>query len=253
MENLKNINGNNNQIIFELSNGEEITKFNNEEITLLNNFKLNISGDNNTIKIKTDSREDIIKLLKKGGLGIFIFGHNNTVKLGKLLLPVNESIGLTGLTINIGNPPEDTIDPTVNRYASNCNITLGDNIIICGARLFLQDDNSSITIGNDCMISWGIDIWCTDVHTITDLEGNALNYGKSIEIGNHVWIGKDVKIGKNTKVSDDSIIGWGSIVTKKFEESNVVLAGNPAKIVKKDINWNYRDLQNYSIYKQNQK
>ena len=99
------------------------------------------------------------------------------------------------------------------------------------------------------MISWGIDIWCTDVHTITDLDGNAINYGKSIEIGNHVWIGKDVKIGKNTKVSDDSIIGWGSIVTRKFNETNVIIAGNPTKIIKNDINWNFRDLQNYQIFK----
>ena len=137
----------------------------------------------------------------------------------------------------------------MERPANNCKIEIGDDVVICGARLFLQDDNTSITIGNNCMISWGIDIWCTDVHTITDLDGNAQNYGKSIKISNHVWIGKDVKIGKNTKVSDDSIIGWGSIVTRKFEETNVILAGNPAKIIKKDINWNFRDLQNYRIYK----
>ena len=59
-----------------------------------------------------------------------------------------------------------------------------------------------------------------------------------------------VKIGKNTKISDDSIIGWGSIVTKKFEEPNVVLAGNPAKIVKRGINWNFRDIRNYQIYRE---
>ena len=103
------------------------------------------------------------------------------------------------------------------------------------------------------MISWGIDIWCTDVHTVTDLDGNPKNYSDKIEIGNHVWIGKDVKIGKNTKISNDSIIGWASVVTKKFNESNVVLAGNPAKIVKKDVNWNFRDLHNYQLYRESLK
>ena len=98
--------------------------------------------------------------------------------------------------------------------------------------------------------AWGIDIWCTDVHTVTDLDGNPQNFSDKIEIGNHVWIGKDVKINKSTKISDDSIIGWGSIVTKKFNEPNVVLAGNPAKIVKRGINWNFRDLHNYQVYRE---
>lgn len=102
------------------------------------------------------------------------------------------------------------------------------------------------------MISWGIDIWCTDAHTVTDLEGNPINFSKSIEIGDHVWIGRDVKIGKNTKISNDSIIGWGSIVTKKFEDTNVVIAGNPAKIVKRNINWDFRDLYNYELYRKSQ-
>ncbi len=146
--------------------------------------------------------------------------------------------------INVGNPTEDTVDPGVNRYANNCKIDIGDNTIFCGVRLFLQDSNTSISIGNDCMFSWGIDVWCTDVHTVTDLDGNPLNFSESIEIGNHVWVGKD------TKISADSIIGWGSIVTKKFDETNVVIAGNPAKIVKRNINWNFRDLGNYQIYRE---
>ncbi len=228
-----------NKIILELPNNEEVIKNNVEFIHL--------TGENNTVKIKADSEEKFDKLK---GLNIYVFGNNNSINLGKLLFPVNESIGLTGLMINVGNPPEDTVDPGVNRYANNCKIDIGDNTIFCGVRLFLQDSNTSISIGNDCMFSWGIDVWCTDVHTVTDLDGNPLNFSESIEIGNHVWVGKDVKIGKNTKISADSIIGWGSIVTKKFDETNVVIAGNPAKIVKRNINWNFRDLGNYQIYRE---
>lgn len=228
-----------NKIILELPHNEEVIKNNVEFIHL--------TGENNTVKIKADSEEKFDKLK---GLNIYVFGNNNSINLGKLLFPVNESIGLTGLMINVGNPPEDTVDPGVNRYANNCKIDIGDNTIFCGVRLFLQDSNTSISIGNDCMFSWGIDVWCTDVHTVTDLDGNPLNFSESIEIGNHVWVGKDVKIGKNTKISADSIIGWGSIVTKKFDETNVVIAGNPAKIVKRNINWNFRDLGNYQIYRE---
>ena len=42
---------------------------------------------------------------------------------------------------------------------------------------------------------------------------------------------------KGVKIEGHSIIGSGSVVTKSFGETNVVIAGNPAKIVKKDIDW----------------
>jgi len=36
-----------------------------------------------------------------------------------------------------------------------------------------------------------------------------------------------------------------SVVTKPFEESNIILAGNPAKIVKRNINWDRRLIDTY--------
>lgn len=111
--------------------------------------------------------------------------------------------------------------------------------------LYLQEDNSWVSIGDDSQLSWGVDVWCTDAHTITDLEGTPVNYAESIEIGRHVWIGKDVKIGKNTRLADNSIVGWGSIVTKRFDEPNVIIAGIPAKIVKRGVNWDRKCINKF--------
>ena len=153
-----------NKIILELPDKTE---------TIIDNVDfIQIDGSDNVIRIKAESVEKF-KSLK--GLLIAIFGNNNEINLGKIFYPVNETIGLTGLIINIGNPPDDTLAIGMQRYANNCKIKIGDNIIICGARLFLQDSDTSIKIGDDCMISWGIDIWCTDVHTVTDLEGKLPN------------------------------------------------------------------------------
>lgn len=75
--------------------------------------------------------------------------------------------------------------------------------------------------------------------------GGAVNYAESIEIGRHVWVGKDDKIGKNVCIADNSIVGWGSIVTKRFDEPNVILAGIPAKVVKRGVNWDRKCINKY--------
>ncbi len=230
-----------NKIILEIPNKTE-------EYTDSVDF-ITIQGTQNTVRIKTESIEKFKALT---GLNIKIFGNNNTVNLDKIIYPKGAAGALPGLELDIGLPADDTLIPGTPRDANNCYVEIGENTIICGATLLLVNNDTSIKIGKNCMISWGIDIWCTDAHTVTDLEGNPINFSKSIEIGDHVWIGRDVKIGKNTKISNDSIIGWGSIVTKKFEDTNVVIAGNPAKIVKRNINWDFRDLYNYELYRKSQ-
>lgn len=248
MNNLTNIKGENNKIIFTLPDNTNITHFTDTETNLLNKAQISLSGNNNTLKINIRERKDIETFLKRDGLFILVVGHNNTINLGEINYTINPILNITGLQIHIGGAPDPFKEPDKPRYADNCTVEIGDETVFCGTRIYLQDNNSSVKIGKNCMFSWGIDVWCTDVHTITDMDGNALNYGKKIDIGSHVWVGKDVKIGKNTKISDNSIVGWASIVTKEFNETNVILAGNPAKIVKRNINWDYRDLQNYALY-----
>ena len=52
-----------------------------------------------------------------------------------------------------------------------------------------------------------------------------------------MWIGNQVTILKGVTIENNSVIGTGSIVTKSINESNVVITGVPAEIVKRDINW----------------
>ncbi len=51
-------------------------------------------------------------------------------------------------------------------------------------------------------------------------------------IGDNVWIGGDVTILPGTKIGDNVVIGAGSVVAKEIP-SNVVAAGNPARVIKK--------------------
>lgn len=89
------------------------------------------------------------------------------------------------------------------------------------------------------MFSWGIEIMNGDGHKIKELNSDKiLNNGKSVlKIGNHVWVAQKSTICKNTQIADNCIIGAASVVTKSIQESDSVAAGNPAKIVKRNISW----------------
>ena len=102
--------------------------------------------------------------------------------------------------------------------------------------LFVKD-RSTIRIEEDCLFSNSIDITTTDWHSVYDDSGNLMNPEKDVKIGKHVWIGRKVTICKGVSVPNDSVIGVGSVVTRSFYESNVIIAGNPADIKKRGINW----------------
>jgi len=57
---------------------------------------------------------------------------------------------------------------------------------------------------------------------------------KPIVIGKNVWIGTFSRINKGVTIGDNSIVAANSVVTKNVP-ANSIVAGNPAKVVKTDI------------------
>jgi acetyltransferase-like isoleucine patch superfamily enzyme len=57
---------------------------------------------------------------------------------------------------------------------------------------------------------------------------------KPVTIGNNVWIGTNSRINKGVDIGENSIVAANSVVTKDVP-ANSIAAGNPAKIVKTDI------------------
>lgn len=122
------------------------------------------------------------------------------------------------------------------RPCFNCTVIVGKGCYIGSARINLWEDNSSVIVGEDCMFSINIDLWCTDGHALWGEDGK-LRLGREVRIGKHVWVGKDVKIGKNSIIADDCVVGWGSVVAGKFEESACVIAGAPATVRRQGVRW----------------
>lgn len=93
------------------------------------------------------------------------------------------------------------------------------------------------SLGEDCMLSSNIQIRCTDGHRIYDENNNVINKGFDVEIGNHVWIGASASILKNVKIANNCVIGAYSVIPKSFTEEKCVIAGNPGRVVRRNVNW----------------
>lgn len=92
-------------------------------------------------------------------------------------------------------------------------------------------DVCEVRFGDNCMLGPSVQIY-TATHPITPMERNSgKEYAKPIIIGNNVWIGGNAVINPGVCIGDNAIIASGAVVIKNVP-ANVVVGGNPAKIIK---------------------
>ncbi len=90
-------------------------------------------------------------------------------------------------------------------------IKIGKNTLIA-SKVYLTDHDHDFSSNELTPISWPL---------IT----------KSVIIGDNCWIGENVAILKGVELGDGCIVGANAVVTKSFPK-NVILAGNPAKVIR---------------------
>ncbi|WP_214784523.1 DapH/DapD/GlmU-related protein [Exiguobacterium sp. s183] len=88
---------------------------------------------------------------------------------------------------------------------------------------------ADIYIGKGSYIAPNVGI-ITANHSVENLDLH--EEAKDVVLGRKCWIGMNSVILPGVILGDNTIVGAGSVVTKSFVEGNVIIAGNPARIIK---------------------
>ena len=200
--------------------------------------RLRIIFSDNQIFITDEKEERKLGLFDLKNFKIGFCGKhtkNNTIKIHKNAV-------ITGKITLIGNNSEIYIGKNV--HGKYIIVTGDDSKIIISDGCYSNGLNiysflpSELIIGKDCLFSWDVNIFSHDGHNVWDKKTNKLlNPKSSLKIGSHCWVGYGCVITKNASLPDNTIVGAGSVVSKKFEKEYTAIGGNPAKIIKENIKW----------------
>lgn len=114
-------------------------------------------------------------------------------------------------------------------------IEINEGVCMSGCTIYSMD---SITIGRNTDIGSGCKIIDNDFHPLPYSQRNPEEQldkvkRKAITIGEGCFIGANSIILKGTTLGKNVVVGAGSVVSGIFPD-NVIIAGNPAKVIKKN-------------------
>ncbi|MDD3265573.1 MAG: hypothetical protein PHC75_00150 [Burkholderiales bacterium] len=205
---------------------------------------INISGKNNKIIIISESGEKSLLNSEIPNLNLEIKGNNNYLVIE---LPINFLDGTTIKILNDNTHVEIASSPYMKlmlrcSYGDGQICKIQKNTVMVDVAIYLEG-KTELYIGQDCLFSYGpIYIRPCDGHSIIDLHTNDLlnKPNAPITIGDHCWISCGCQIIRGTSLPNNTIVGAGAIVNKKFTEEYTVIAGIPAKIINRNSKMGYK-------------
>lgn len=172
-----------------------------------------------------------------------IHGNKNIITKGLLLIGLNYNNLSNNKDITYLNVEGKLLIQGDFSIGRGCRIAIAENAIVefggnsdinCFSKITIR---KGLKIGEDCTISWDCQFLDSDFHQIEYEGKKKYNIAEPIIIGDHVWIGASVSILKGVNIPKGCVVAANSVVTNSFEEENLLIAGNPAKVVKKNIQW----------------
>lgn len=213
-----------------------------DDSSYMQGVSVRMTGDRNCVTIDQDTT-----VFGEECTGVLIFGDDNRIVIGKgcNLRRVHFFIRGNGNTI--------IVDDDCSAYNVEFHMEQNGNTIHIGKGTTMHgraggaihmatDEGSGIYIDEDCMLAHSIQIRSTDSHSIVDMSGKRLNPAKDVHIGRHCWLGMQSVILKGTRIQSNTIVAAAAVCSKEYGESHCILAGNPARIVKREVNWDRKFL-----------
>ena len=199
---------------------------------LQNCFRIKKTGNNNRIIAPC-------ALLKQ--VNIRIKGSHNTVVIGDFAQLKGATIYINGSYNHVSVGPWSYLGGTDLFIEDDSgSIVVGSRTKFLGKTHLAVIEGTSITIGEDCLFSSDIQMRTGDSHSVLDLQGRRINASQNIVVGDHVWVGTKAFLSKGARIAPHSIVGACALVTKAFDEPYCSLAGVPARVVKRDVDWSIR-------------
>lgn len=173
--------------------------------------------------IKADiERCEFLKTRKTWWRVKFLHEHEYCIWKYTLLLRKEEFYANKGT--KIGNILSTIYRIRKNYFGEKLGFTIHKNVFGPGLRIWHYGNivvNAYTKVGKNCTL-----------HGDNCIGNNGIG-GKSPRIGDNVDIGVGAKIIGDIDIASNVIIGAGAVVNKSFTEENIVIAGVPAKIVKR--------------------
>ncbi|WP_368504989.1 sugar O-acetyltransferase [Alkalihalophilus sp. As8PL] len=149
-----------------------------------------------------------------------MFNQTTETEHGDRVRAIKDLLGSTG---------EDVYMEPNFRCDYGYNIHVGNNFFANFDCTIL--DVCEVRFGDNCMLAPGVHIY-TATHPVNPFERiKGPEFGKPVTIGDNAWIGGGAIINPGVTIGDNVVIASGAVVTKDVP-SNVVVGGNPARVIK---------------------
>ncbi|HEY1707265.1 MAG TPA: acyltransferase [Rhizomicrobium sp.] len=161
---------------------------------------------------------------------VFIFAPGCTVGFSKIVIRRPHCVCYFGAGALLR-------ELTIRMIGQRSTLVIGRDVQTGETTFVLEENGTTIAIGDDCLFSHGIRLRTSDMHGIYDLDsGERLNPPGDIVLARRVWVGQDVHILKGVTIGQSSVIGASAMVTQSIPE-HTLSVGVPAKVVRSRITW----------------
>ncbi len=115
-----------------------------------------------------------------------------------------------------------------NQFLGNSACMIGNNVRIIAEHYF--DLAAEIHIGDNTWIAGRASQFWTHGTTREHID-------QSIRIGKGCYIASRILFAPGAGVADGTLVALGAVVTRRFDEPHCVVAGCPAKIIRRNYDW----------------